>query len=72
MVAHVIDEFQVLKDYMVMILDREVSQSSRDSCRIDGQTYVPVRLGATTVPIPRNYIAVKARKSFKGSSVEFV
>lgn len=71
MVAHVIDEFRVLKDYMVIILDQEVERGN--ICyRIDGQTYAPVRLGATTVPIPRNYIAVKAKKSFKGSSVEVV
>lgn len=72
MVAHVIDEFRVLKDYMVMVLDQEVDSSGQISYRIDGQSYTPVRLGTTTVPIPRNYIAVKARKSFKGSAVEFL
>lgn len=71
MVAHVIDEFQVLTEYIVMVLDREV-EGSNICYRIDGQTYTPIRLGATTVPIPRNYIAVKAKKSFKGSSVEVV
>lgn len=71
MVAHVVDEFRVLKDYMVIVLDREVEDT--EVCyRIDGQTYAPVSLGATTVPIPRNYIAVKAKKSFKGSAVEVV
>ena len=72
MVAHVIDEFRVLKDYIVMILDQEVAEDAQVCYRIDGQTYSPVSLGATTVPIPRNYIAVKAKKSFKGSSVEVV
>ncbi len=71
MVAHVIDEFRVLKDYMVMVLDRDV-EDTKVCYRIDGQTYTPVSLGATTVPIPKNYIAVKAKKSFKGSSVEVV
>lgn len=71
MVAHVIDEFRVLKDYMVMVLDREVEEVN--SCyRIDGTVYTPVCLTATTVPIPRNYIAVKAKKSFKGAAVEVV
>lgn len=71
MVAHVIDEFRVLKDYIVMVLDQEV-EDDKICYRIDGQTYAPVSLGATTVPIPRNYIAVKTNRSFKGSSVEFV
>lgn len=71
MVAHVIDEFQVLRDYTVMVLDRETEDGT--ACyRIDGQIYIPVRLGATTVPIPRNYLAVRARRSFKGSAVESV
>lgn len=71
MVAHVIDEFRVLKDYIVMVLDQEV-EDDKICYRIDGQTYAPVSLGSTTVPIPRNYIAVKTNRSFKGSSVEFV
>lgn len=69
MVAHVIDEFQVLRDYTVMVLDCDIDVGTA-RYRIDGQIYVPVRLGATTVPIPRNYIAVKSRRSFKGSAVE--
>lgn len=70
MVAHVIDEFHVLRDYTVMVLDREVEDSI--CCRIDGQTYAPIYLGSATVPIPRNYLAVKARRSFKGHAVEVV
>ncbi len=69
MIAHVIDEFQVLRNYTVMILDRDMD-SGTVGYRIDGQVYAPVRLGATTVPIPRNYIAVRARRSFKGLAVE--
>lgn len=71
MIAHVVDEFCVLKDYTVMILDQEID-GERNSYRIGGQTYAPVVLGATTVPIPRNYITVKAKNSFKGLSVEVV
>lgn len=70
MFARVIDEFQVLREYRVMVLDRDVDTS--EVYRIDGELYTPVRLGATTVPIPRNYIAVKARRSFKGSAVELM
>lgn len=72
MVAHVVEEFQVLRDYRVMILDRDIRTEEQTRCRIDGQSYTPIRLGGTTVPIPLNYIAVKARRSFKGSSVEVV
>lgn len=71
MIVHVIDEFRVLKDYTVMVLDQDVIGDS-SGYRIDGQVYTPVRLGNTTVPIPRNYIAVKAKNSFKGASVEVV
>lgn len=71
MVARVIDEFRVLKDYMVMVLDCEVKDQPA-GYRIDGQLYTPVPLGATTVPIPGNYIAVKTKRSFKGASVELV
>lgn len=70
MFARVIDEFQVLREYRVMVLDRDVDTS--EVYRIDGELYTSVRLGATTVPIPRNYIAVKARRSFKGSAVELM
>lgn len=69
MVAHVIDEFQVLRDYTVMVLDCDIDVGTA-RYRIDGQIYVPVRLGATTVPIPRNYLAVRSRRSFKGFAVE--
>lgn len=71
MVAHVVDEFQVLRDYIVMVLDRDVELGG-GCCRIGGQIFTPVRLGGTTVPIPRNYIAVKTRGSFKGASVELM
>lgn len=71
MVAHVIDEFQVLREYTVMVLDQDI-EGGAVCYRIDGQTYNPVCLGATTVPIPRNYIAIKTKRSFKGSSVEVV
>lgn len=71
MVAHVIDEFRVLKDYIVMVLDQEVEKNTA-GYRIDGQLYTPVCLGATTVPIPGNYIAVKTRQSFKGAVVEVI
>ncbi len=71
MIAHVIDEFHVLRDYTVMVLDRE-TEDGAICYRIDGQVYMPVRLGSTTVPIPRNYLAVKACRSFKGSAVESV
>ncbi len=70
MFARVVDEFQVLREYTVMVLDREVGASS--AYRIDGELYTPIGLGATTVPIPRNYIAVKSRRSFKGSAVELM
>ncbi len=71
MVAHVVDEFCVLKDYIVMVLDQDVDGEG-NRYRIGGQTYTPVALGATTVPIPRNYIAVKSKGSFKGSAVELI
>lgn len=69
MVMHVVDEFQVLDNYTVMVLDQELGDEPR-SCRIRGQVYTPISLRGTTVPLPRNYLAVKSRASFKGATVE--
>lgn len=69
--AHVIEEFQVLGRYHVMILDQDAPQGRY---RINGRTFEPVELhtGVSPAAIPRNYIAVRSTESFRGAAVEFV
>ncbi len=74
MSAHVIDDFQVLGRYRVMVLDRDVCGESHASYRINGQTYHPIALHQrrNTNDIPLNYIAIRSTESFKGASVEII
>lgn len=74
MIAKVVDEFQVLGRYKVMVLDREVCSEPPAHYRIGGQLFDPIRLHRRSVSdtIPLNYIAVRSTGSFKGLAVEAV
>lgn len=74
MTAQVIDEFLVLDKYRVMVLDREIRCNPHEHYRINGIIFDPVKIHVQTHTdtIPLNYIAIKSKSSFKGSSVEIV
>ncbi len=74
MSAYVIDDFQILGRYRVMVLDRDVCSEAHAGYRINGQIYSPIALhqSPTTNEIPLNYIAIRTTESFKGASVEMI
>jgi len=74
MTAQVMDDFQVLQRYRVMVLDRDICPDTPAYYRINGEIFDPVRIHSRKDgdTMPRNYIAIRSTNSFKGSSVEFV
>lgn len=73
MTATIMDEFQVLQRYHVLVLDREASVEAA-GYRINGVLFDPVpihsRKGNDTMP--KNFIAIRYRGCFKGENVEFI
>lgn len=74
MTARIMEDFQVLQRYRVMVLDRDACLEASARYRINGAVYEPVRIHTQKASdtMPKNYIAVRSTESFKGASVEFV
>ena len=74
MTAQIMDDFQVLQRYCVMVLDREVCPEPPVRYRINGHIFDPVRIHSrsSSDTMPKNYIAIRSTDSFKGAAVEFV
>ena len=74
MTAQVMDDFQVLQRYRVMVLDRDAWPESSTRYRINGEVYDPVCIHTRKAndTMPRNYIAIRSTQAFKGATVEFL
>lgn len=74
MTAQVVDDFQVLRRYRVMILDRDACPEGSARYKINGQVYDPVRIHSrkSDDTMPKNYIAIRSTQVFKGAAVEFI
>ena len=73
MTAKIMDDFQVLHRYRVMVLDRDALPDS--SCyKINGVLFdpVPIHSRKETDTMPKNYIAIRYKGCLKGQSVEFI
>ena len=73
MTAQIMDEFQVLQRYHVLVLDRDAVPDS--SCyKISGVLFdpVPIHSRKETDTMPKNYIAIRYKGCLKGQSVEFI
>ena len=72
MTATIMDEFQVLQRYHVLVLDREAAEA--DGYRINGVLFDPVPIHARegNDTMPKNFIAIRSRGCFKGENVEFI
>lgn len=65
--AHVIDEYQVLGRYHVLVLDQNAPGGR---CRINGVIFEPLALRGKG--IPGNCVAFRGDGAFKGAVVEFL
>lgn len=65
--ARVIDEYQVLGRYHVLILDRAAPQGP---CRVKGQIIEPLALRGQG--IPANCVAFRGTGTFRGATVESI
>lgn len=74
MTAQIMDDFQVLEKYRVMVLDRDACFEPPTRYRINGEVYDPVCIHSQKEndTMPRNYIAIRSTQVFKGAAVEFV
>lgn len=74
MTAQVLDEFQVLGKYRVCVLDAPACLDPHAFYRINGEVYEPVPIHSRKAgdTMPRNYIAFRSTKVFKGATVEFL
>ena len=74
MTARIMDDFQVLQRYRVMVLDRDACMEESSRYRINGTVYdsVPIHSRSGSDTMPRNYIAIRSTASFKGAAVEFL
>ena len=74
MTAQIIDDFQVLQRYRVMVLDRDACLDEPARYRINGQVYdpVPIHSRKSGDTMPKNYIAIRSTQVFKGAAVEFI
>ena len=74
MTARIMDDFQVLQRYRVMVLDRDACPEESARYKINGEIYDPVRIHSRkeSDTMPRNFIAIRSTKVFKGAAVEFV
>ena len=73
MTAQIMDEFQVLQRYHVMVLDRDAAPDS--VCyKINGVLFdpVPIHSRKSSDTMPKNFIAIRYTGCFKGEAVEFV
>ena len=73
MTARILEDFQVLDRYRVMVLDRDAVPDS--SCyKINGILFdpVPIHSKKETDTMPKNYIAIRYKGCLKGQSVEFI
>ena len=73
MTATIMDEFQVLKRYHALVLDREAAVEAA-GYRINGVLFdpVPIHSRKESDTMPRNFIAIRSTDSFKGAAVEFI
>ena len=73
MTATIMDEFQVLQRYHVLVLDREASVEAA-GYRINGVLFdpVPIHSRKENDTMPKNFIAIRYRGCFKGENVEFI
>ena len=73
MTATIMDEFQVLQRYHVLVLDREASVEAA-GYRINGVLFdpVPIHSREENDTMPKNFIAIRYRGCFKGENVEFI
>ncbi len=74
MTARIMDDFQVLQRYRVMVLDRDAYPAGNARYKINGEVFepVPIHSGKESDTMPRNYIAVRSTGIFKGAAVEFI
>lgn len=72
--AQIMDDFQVLQRYRVMVLDRDACLEPPSRYKINGALYDPVCIHSRKAgdTMPRNYIAIRSTESFKGAAVEFI
>ena len=72
MTATIMDEFQVLQRYHVLVLDRETAEA--DGYRINGVLFDPVSIHSRKEndTMPKNFIAIRYSGCFKGENVEFI
>ena len=73
MTATIMDEFQVLQRYPVLVLDREAAAEAA-GYRINGVLFdpVPIHSRKENDTMPKNFIAIRYRGCFKGENVEFI
>ena len=73
MTATIMDEFQVLQRYHVLVLDREAAVEAA-SYKIGGVLFdpVPIHSRKENDTMPKNFIAIRYRGCFKGENVEFI
>ena len=73
MTATIMDEFQVLQRYLVLVLDREAAVEAA-GYRINGVLFdpVPIHSREETDTMPKHFIAIRYRGCFKGENVEFI
>ena len=66
MTARIMDDFQVLQRYRVMVLDRDAGQQS-SRYRINGTVYdsVPIHSRSGSDTMPRNYIAIELTLGYR-------
>ena len=74
MTARIMEDFQVLQRYRVMVLDRDAHPEEAARYRINGRTFdpVPIHSRRSDDTMPRNFIAIRSTECFKGAAVEFV
>ena len=73
MTATIMDEFQVLQRYHVLVLDREAATEAA-GYRINGELFDPVPIPSRKEndTMPNNFTATRSRGCFKGENVEFI
>lgn len=74
MTARIMEDFQVLQRYRVMVLDRDAYPEHAARYKINGEIFepVPIHSGREDDTMPKNYIAVRSTGVFKGAAVEFI
>ena len=73
MTARILEDFQVLARYRVMVLDRDAVPAT--ACyTITANLFdpAPIHGRKENDTMPKNYIAIRYKGCFKGQSVEFI